>query len=483
MKNTPPFLFISIVFIAVFLSNCGTRDLYSDSKEFLVNYYQTLERKEVHKFDDYYEPVLSIWFDQDNIKLDDVKSKSRAYFKKWPISKHVIDFTSLNCNLNENGTLNVSYNLDYYCSKQDAEDSLKFNIDIELLLTKKMKIISIQDDVITRTKKEYFSEDWSKLKTSKNASYYRILTLDKEDNPEGLVKDYYITGELQWSGGIKELSPLHDTLNVFSDTVIFYYKNGQKLSQAYYEDGVKSGLAYGWEESGLLNYKHLYFNGELSSVSNYEYYVNSKIKNVQVLDFENSPYLSYIRCDELNACERHISDFFVSDISLLDWSSKNWNISKEMMFNDEESSINNYTSIPYSGGDFRYSVYMTNVGSTNTSFGIIYGYYDNDNFNKFLIKGKEYLVYSIEKGIKKRYNSWTASDNINKTVWNLLMIQRVDDKFSYYINGFLVFEQEAFGLRANNFGFTVTNPSESSLHAFDDFEFIEPISKFKIDEL
>ena len=53
----------------------------------------------------------------------------------------------------------------------------------------------------------------------------------------------------------------------------------------------------------------------------------------------------------------------------------------------------------------------------------------------------------------------------------------------YYINGFFVSELEAFDLRANNFGFTVTNPSESTLIAFDDFEFIEPISKLKIDEL
>ena len=308
------------------------------------------------------------------------------------------------------------------------------------------------------------------------------MTLDKDDNPVGLVKDYYITGELQWSGGIIELSPLHDSLNVLSDTVIFYYKNGQELSQSYYENGNLSGDRQEWDEDGKLLSKATYTKGELISINYYSYYENRMLKNVKCLDFDSSTTLTNYRGDELGNFEKHIGEFFTSNINLLKWSSTNWNVAREMMFHVANSSINNYTSIPYSGGDFSYSVYMKNSSMTNTTLGIVYGYYDNDNFNKFLINGNEYLYYSIEKGVKKRYKSWTASDNIEKG-WNQLMIQRVDDRISYYINGFFVSELEAFDLRANNFGFTVTNPSESTLIAFDDFEFIEPISKLKIDEL
>ena len=49
MKNNPSLLCVTSVLIAVFLSNCVTRDVNSDTKEFIVNYYQTLEKKEVYK--------------------------------------------------------------------------------------------------------------------------------------------------------------------------------------------------------------------------------------------------------------------------------------------------------------------------------------------------------------------------------------------------------------------------------------------------
>ena len=480
------FKIVQVLFVSFLLStilySCATRDFDSDAKEFLINYYKTLENKEVHKFDDFYEPILSNWFDQNNVKIDDVKSKSRDYFKKWPVSKHIIDFNSLNCTLNENGTLKVNYNLDYFCSKKDAKDSLEFNIDIELLLSENMKIISIQDDIVTRTKKEYFSEDWNKIKNSKNASYYRIVTLDKDGTPLGLVKDYYITGELQWTGGIAELSSIHDSLNVLADTVCFYYKNGRKSSQSFYDNGVLNGDQLEWNEDGILYSKATYTQGELNLINYYSYYENSELKNIKCLDFMSSVKHSNYRGDEIGNFEKHIGEYFTSDFSLMKWSSSDWNIAREMMFHVANSNVNNYVSIPYSGGDFSYSVYMKNSTETNNTFGIVYGYYDNDNFNNFLINGNEYLYYSIEKGVKKRYSSWTTSSKIEK-VWNQLMIQRVDDKLSFYINGFFVSELEAFNLRANNFGFTVTNPSETTLVAFDEFEFIEPISKLKIDEL
>ena len=167
--------------------------------------------------------------------------------------------------------------------------------------------------------------------------------------------------------------------------------------------------------------------------------------------------MSNIRCDEFNDCERHIGEFFVSDISLLDWSAKDWNVAREVMFHVSNSSKNNYTSIPYNGGDFIYSCYMSNRSTTEQlPIGIVYGYYDNDNYNKFLINGNQFRYFSVEKGVNTRIVPWTQTDYVNDE-WNQLMIQKNGDKHSFYLNGYLLDEIDAFGFRVNNFGFSVTS--------------------------
>ena len=43
---------------------------------------------------------------------------------------------------------------------------------------------------------EYFDENWNRCK-QKEAAYYRLITYDAPNKPNGLVKDYYISGQIQ----------------------------------------------------------------------------------------------------------------------------------------------------------------------------------------------------------------------------------------------------------------------------------------------
>ena len=481
MKNNPSLLFISSVLIAVFLSNCVTRDVNSDTKEFIVNYYQTLEKKEVYKFDDYYEPVLSIWFDQNNITLDDVKSKSRTYFQKWPISKHVIDFSSLNCTLNNNGTLNVSYNLDYYCSKQDAKDSLKFNIDIDLLLSDKMKIISIEDDVITRTKKEYFSEDWSKLKTSENARYYRILTLDKDDNPLGLVKDYYITGELQGTGTLVSKSMSIDSLNVWDGELKWFHKNGFLSSKTVVVDSLFEGLSFNWDENGVLLYTLKYQKGIPIQKSEFEYFEDGKLKIMSVDQNEESGVNKYqIYCDESGSCEQTFKDDFSYNSLSLDWKYSDWNVTNSMMYYSRNSNSRlNYVEIPYNNGDFKLSSFMTpKFNVNNVPFGFVYGYKDNDNYGTFTINSNTFSISHYSDGIRTIHADWIEDKSLSH-VWNdnydkKLMIQKKGDNLIFAINAYKVFTIENDYTMGDYFGYYIGSKQDSTLIAFDDFQFTQP---------
>lgn len=473
--------FTSCTKFETFFRSFSDRDIKSETKEFLSHYYKTLENKDVNKFDDFYEPVLSQWFTESNVILDNVKSESRDYFKEWPVSKHVIYFNTLKCKLNENGTIKVNYNLDYYCSKQGAKDSLQFNIDIKLLLSESMKIISIQDDIITRTKKEYFSNDWSKLKTSKNASYYRVLTLDKDKQPVGLVKNFYITGELQFTGILVSKSMRVDSLNIWNGELKWYHKNGLLSEIKFVVDSLFEGLTHNWDENGVLLYTLKYQKGIPIERSEFEFYENGNLKIMSVVDNEYRELSEYkIYCDETGKCEQKFSELFSYNQSTLDWRYSDWNITNNAMYYSRKSKNRlNYLSLPYNQGAFQLSTFMTpKFNKNNVSFGFIFGFEDFDNYGAFIINNNTFSITHFKDGFRTRHAD-EVEDKSLSNLWNdyydkKLMIQKKDDNIIFAINAKKVFSIEGDFSMGNGFGYYIGSEEDSTLIAFDNFEFTQP---------
>ncbi|MCO6492830.1 MAG: CHAT domain-containing protein [Phaeodactylibacter sp.] len=78
---------------------------------------------------------------------------------------------------------------------------------------------------------EYYN--WNFQPTAKDsAAFYREITYDEEGKPVRKVRDYFITGELQWEGRLSSAQP--DTLEGENT---WYYKNGNIFAQGMYEDG------------------------------------------------------------------------------------------------------------------------------------------------------------------------------------------------------------------------------------------------------
>ena len=51
-----------------------------------------------------------------------------------------------------------------------------------------------------KQEKIYYDKEWQVTQSPAKAEYYRLITFDTNGKPLGIVKDYYITGELQWEG-------------------------------------------------------------------------------------------------------------------------------------------------------------------------------------------------------------------------------------------------------------------------------------------
>ena len=133
-------------------------------KEFLLSYYNTIEKQEYDNFDIFYNNNLNRWFNEDNILLEDIINKSKSYSSKFPIAKHLITWKTLKI-ANENGKYKLSYDLIYKCKKNKSDVWLEWNISINMILDDQMKIYSLEE---TKRKKVGFLSRLHKNKIKEN---------------------------------------------------------------------------------------------------------------------------------------------------------------------------------------------------------------------------------------------------------------------------------------------------------------------------
>ena len=124
---------------------------------------------------------------------------------------------------------------------------------------------------IGQQQKIYYDSEWKVCKNS-TAKYYRLITLDESGNPVGKVKDYYISGELQWEGYLSYFDRYDNSKDVMDRLCIWYYKNGYKSRESNMKNNIKIGTTILWDEYGFINSKINYDNGSIISERNYYYY-------------------------------------------------------------------------------------------------------------------------------------------------------------------------------------------------------------------
>jgi len=93
---------------------------------------------------------------------------------------------------------------------------------------------------IGRRVTEYFDENWKRCQP-KQAAYYRLITYAAQNKPKGVVKDYYISGELQ-----SEQYPVFIDYDDEGKTFLegeqtFYYKDGAVSERRYYYNNQVNG--------------------------------------------------------------------------------------------------------------------------------------------------------------------------------------------------------------------------------------------------
>ncbi len=115
--------------------------------------------------------------------------------------------------------------------------------------------VSLSAQVILDTM--YFDGDWEPSPADK-AHYYRIISTDTSAQFRFIVRDYYLTGQVQMSGTYRSIRPDNK-----DGHFIYYYENGQIQTDCYYENNQRNGPYEEWYESGQQKISQVYSNDVL----------------------------------------------------------------------------------------------------------------------------------------------------------------------------------------------------------------------------
>jgi S1-C subfamily serine protease/antitoxin component YwqK of YwqJK toxin-antitoxin module len=309
---------------------------------------------------------------------------------------------------------------------------------------------------------EYFDKDWHRCK-QKDASFYRLITYEAPNKPLGVIKDFYINGQLQSEFYCIYLDYDDEGKNFHEGEATWYHKNGKCEQKRYYYNNKINGPNTFYFENGQLaqerNYNHGVLEGYLKS-----YYPNGNPTITAYYEGGSLFEQKYIEYDEngLGAIVYNENFFLNND----KWTSKT--DEHESMINSDghlELKLSNDLSIQRTNyisldANSDYSIEATihrKSGDDGYGYGLFFGFKDWNNYFQFAISDfGSYRITGKFEGIDTEITDWSKSTAINKsTKRNLLKVMKFGDEFIFSINGTIVERVESKTLRGNYYGILV----------------------------
>lgn len=291
--------------------------------------------------------------------------------------------------------------------------------------------------------REYFDENWNRCQPNQ-AAFYRLVTYEAPNRPKGVVKDFYITGELQ-----SEQYPVYidyddDSRSFLEGEQTLYHKNGKvEIKQQFYNDQL-NGPVITYYESGAVASEQEFVHGVRHGDA-IEYYENGKIATVR--KFENGQLHNnkYLQITEDQMVFLVYDENFVRNRKSWEYHGQNGVV----QVNDAESiSMQASPERTVSGGIYTgFTPMSENIISIATNQrhpgqGIVtflFGFKDWDNMCAFSIVGNKHQFVYRKNGVTVQNDDWQTSPYIKPDV-NQLTVVNSGDKIRLFINEKLVKE-------------------------------------------
>jgi antitoxin component YwqK of YwqJK toxin-antitoxin module len=306
---------------------------------------------------------------------------------------------------------------------------------------------------------EYFDENWKRC-NQKEASYYRLVTYESPNKPKGIIKDYYITGQIQSEFTAVYLDYDDEGKNFHEGEATWYFKNGKIEQKRYYYNNNINGKNTFYYDNGQIAQEANYSYGSLDGTY-LQWYKTGKPKILALYEGGVLVDNKYIEYDENGLGALVYNEQFKRN-------EKQWAVkiegSKSEITQDGKVALyldNNNTTVRYNyitlNQNSSYSiesiVHKKN-GKGAEGYGILFGFKDWNNYYQFLISEQgSYIIFGKFEGVTIKLSEWTKSRVINiGNQRNLLKVMKFDDEFIFSINGQVVERTKSKDLRGNNFG-------------------------------
>lgn len=295
--------------------------------------------------------------------------------------------------------------------------------------------------------KIFYDSEWKVCKQSK-ADYYRLISLDENGKPVGKVKDYYISGELQWEGYFSYVDKYDNSKDINEGLCIWYYQNGNKSRESTMSNNKENGLTTYWYEDGTLARKMNFENGELIDKF-------------------------FTECDEFGTCQKIFYENFYTNNNSNNWSL----VTSEKEYESKIIAEKGLFMKSKTNNGFRQTIRIPlnldnnfsietivdfKSGAKNYGHGLIWGFKNWDNYYYFKITANgSYKIGAKTEGIYLDFAKWTESSTIDKGYKrNQIKILRVKDKMYFSINGRVIHSEDFYTFKGNNIGFDIDGKKE-----------------------
>lgn len=317
---------------------------------------------------------------------------------------------------------------------------------------------------------EYFDSEWNRC-AQKDASYYRHVTYEAHNRPAGIIKDYYITGQLQSEFFAVYLDYDDEGKNFHEGEATWYYKNGQIQQKKYYYNNKVNGANTFYHDNGqpsmLATYQDGILHGEFTL-----WYKTGNLKLTALYDKGLLVDNKFIEYDELGSGALVYAENFGRNKSA--WENK-FEGSQSVVTDDNTVKITidknstairgNYIVLDQTKDYSIETVIQKKLGKGKEGYGLVFGFKDWDNYYHFLISEfGSYRIYGRVEGIEVKFSDWQKAASINTgNQKNHLKVFKLNDKFIFSINGVVAANVDAKQLRGNNFGFIAYGSGECTI--------------------
>ena len=313
---------------------------------------------------------------------------------------------------------------------------------------------------------EYFDADWNRCEAN-DAAYYRQITYASPHTPEGVVKDYYITGELQSVQHPVYIDYEDDSRTFLEGEQIFYHKNGQVARKQQYYNNVLNGPSISYYEDGAIAGEANFVMGILHG-DNIDYYPNGKLSVVEKYNYGQLYHHKYLKLEEDGTPFLVYYEDFVRNREAWEFEGQNGivqvnaatSISMQAAPQQTISGGIPLDLAPMSDNVLSIATYQRNPGEGVVSF--LFGFQDWDNMCAFSITGNKFQFLYRKNGVTVQCEDWQEADCIEPNE-NLLMVVNSKTMIRFYINDQMVKEVNRIHYDGSFCGLSLYNPSSEAI--------------------